>query len=421
MHDVFFFEDLINGWQKKNLLDKYCYVSIGKKYFEFYEQDLTKKEHLTNAIKYLEYASKNLTISDQPEYRDCYKTLIISESYRTPPRIELVFKYNNYVPEDMLKNSTVLKNIINSCSQTALAYKKNPFNVSYPLPMMNDIDGLKETFDEKQKQLFNEIKEIYGFVSTYQSELKLFEKTQSYDQVNKILAPILSLEEKRVSTAIDTVQAIKKLKQYYEQINSLNTSMTETCISLGDAIDNLSEAQKIFPFLTDTKNANCLKEFACLSKEIQQNFIDLMPDHSQKNTFNQRLTRCQNYLQKYTDTISHCQEVQIINDQQSQLNDMIAFYEAYNCLSSPPTDVPPTTKLQEFMTQIQANSSNDAKKLYTLAGFYNADYYYQKSSQRLLTNPGKNRNQVLDCLSKYTRRLKSRTKTTNGKKRTGTS
>jgi len=367
---------ILDKWNKD--LTTECYYYIGKQYLSFYRKDLNV-QNLSEAIKFLEYASKKL-IPFGPIYEKCHQ--FYSEATIYSRHHHIILQMNDYLSDptqkiQMFESEDLQLDVIKKL-------------LKMPESGYLQLDVIKK---------FLKINEI---LKSFQTELDNLKNNQSLVQVKKIIQHIDKLELAGVETNIPEIQAIHRLEKYHEIYrNSYNQKLDRRCTQLGVALSSLRAARTTFDYLEDNSQVECHRGFICLSRDIQRDINNLMPGHNHRNDFSNRLRRCQNYLSQYRDRIAQCKNVIIAGDQQPKLNDIISFYEAYNCLSSPPQGVSPTSRLEQYFSGIQNNNNDYAVTLHSLTGFYIANYYYQQSFSLLSQGTGENRNQTLRKISYF--------------------
>jgi len=399
-----FEKDKIPLWQKSNNFTKHCNVYIGKKYHEFFQR-FQKKKYLNNAINYLSFISKHIRKNkDEPEFTICFEYLIRCEISKESPDFDTIIAYQFKIPEkNLLNEKDIFRHIRKPLEERFDGYLKNPIYTPYPHKLM---DCIKRS--EILTNQINRIQSVHQKVTTFKSELASLQTNQSLKQIERVLVPLKSLPYEPDDR---TISAIKNFSVYHTTIkNNENTSNENECNTYQLALNYLNEAQEVLPYLTDTLKADGLKKFACLSKEIQNEFDLLMPDPKFRNNFKERSKRCYSLLEQYTEQSikSYSRVDKTLITKLKYLND---FYNAYNSLVSPDSSVVyPTNALQKLMRKIAKSHMNIPylKALSNYAGFYIAEFYYQQALELLLSGIGEDRNttlsnirQLLDKFNKY--------------------
>jgi hypothetical protein len=366
-----YLEKLIKEWHNAGLLNIHCYFSIGKKYYSFFKQK-REKSTLENAIKYLEYAANNLKRTD-PKYPLCYKYLILSESYSTPPEVRKLINYNNHIPEDnLLKESNVRMNIEASIKQAKEKYINNPFKEIYPDNLVKDVDLLAQYGINIDLSKMITINNLVRDFNKYLLELK---NNQSHNGMIKTYNVIKMLEDNGI--VVPQSQALEELYQYYTTYSeSIDLTYQQKCEKLGKSINHFRVAQKSFNYLRDHLHVECYHKFFCLLKDIQLKIQVLMPDGKHTDQYPLKLQKCTTYTTQFNSINNLC-PTQTFNVPK-QLLMMVQFYNVYIQLHQPHNPTP-TNNIVQFMHRIDKNQNKYAIELYNLAGYHIADYYYQKT------------------------------------------
>jgi len=314
----------INAWSQEGYLNKYCNFEIGKKYFEFFKTNQNQMT-LQNAITYLEYASEQLTIRDS-KYRECHNLFLKAITSSVPLDIDTLIKYCEKIKkDDHLKN-----NVQSSFQKTIIAYKNDPFNVTYPDKLIDNLNLLTQECDIFFNIDVNSVKRIPNLITNYKTKIQHLETNQSKEQVNVIMSLLVSFEKSGVNNIPKSI-GVKALQQYHHLYSNSLTS-GNACELLGMAFSNLNKAKMTFPFLTDIYNIECHQPLVCLLSEIETNIQSLMPSEQNWNQYANNLSACNQYKTRYNTAINKCPNVQPIVQFPTLLNDLIAFYSAYNSL-----------------------------------------------------------------------------------------
>jgi len=433
------FESSINTWSHNKDFTKHCNIYIAKKYYYFFKET-EDKEDLKQALSYLYYSSGQLDDSEK-EYKMAFEYIIKCEASKESPDINNICKHykDKKIPEisiDQEVYDSIKKLIKTGVDQ----YIQNPLHEHYPTIVHPFLEKLIEKFDIDKKEseeikkyntklkddmnhFLNKLKEkmekMKQYVESYKDELKAIgppQNKQSLQQVNTIINlrdKIKSLSNNSQPAELTTIksqpddltiQALQTYKSYHETVNNNKEStVNNKCTNYGIAINHLNKAKKQLPFLKDFLSVKCLKELACLSKKIQDNF----PDNKQKHdNYNKKLRGCRKLIKetsinKACKDCKDCKNDDLIQKQQQNIEDLIAFYEAQISLINPQGEEHPTDKLKEFMKNIESkiHSNNNTKKLYQYAGSHIAGYYYNRSKE-LFNNRPDNSDETLNKIGK---------------------
>ena len=396
----------ILDWNKDRLLNKYCYFEIGKKYFELFKADKSQST-LKNAIKYLEYASKQLTIRDS-HYSECCHLLFEAASCEIPINIVKLIEYKKSIRGiNIQKNENVRINIQKAMMPIIHNYKKDPFRCKFPDQLINNINLISETYGIHIDVDLASVKKIQQLVIDYNAQLEHLKTNQSYEQVETVLSlldRLLQIQVKNVPKS-NTIRALQLYHELYTN-NLKPAHQKNSCEQFTSALNNFAIANKSLPYLTDILHIHCHKQLACLLDEVESKIQKLMPDAQDRNQYTNNLDACEQYQARFHEAKRKCSNVQSRYDTPVQLNDLIKFYRAYNSLAIDKQTIHPTNMLTDFMRNIKVNKQAYALNLYNLAGFHLADYYYQKSYKLLSKKPSKNRNQTLEQIRIVNDRLK---------------
>jgi len=371
---------ILDKWKQD--LTTECYYYIGKQYLSFYSKSLNV-QHLSEAIRFLEYASNHLRPFG-PIYEECKQFYHEATLYNR--HHHKILQMNDYL-SDPTQNIQIFQ------------------SEGLQQDDIQELLNMSESAD-LQLDVIKKFLNINKLLKSFQTELAHLKNNQSLEQVKKIIQQINQLKLSGIKTNNPEIQAIQRLEEYHKKyLISNNKDLNQRCNQLEISLSSLQEARHTFVFLNDILHVGCLKNVVCLVKEIQSKFDTLMPDYNHENDYPDRLAKCQQYLQKYKNIFSQCKNIENIEDQEPKLKKIIRFYKDYNSFNNPEQDITPTLSLEEFMIEIQHNNENYARELYALAGFYIATYYYSKSLELLNQGPGESRKQTLDQINKLNKKL----------------
>jgi len=348
---------------KNKELTKECYYYIGKQYIYLYKKSLGKQYLLAEAIKHLTFALN--TISEIASvYKDCQYYYNEAKMYQD--KSYAISQLNDYIADPFSQPSYV-----------------------------HNSEVLESDFYQLDK--INTYLKIKELKTAYENELKRFDiNNYTRKQLEKLAEIIGQLESEGIKENDSKLQAFKHLNQYHALFEkSQRSTENEECNLLKMALSSLKTAKQTLYYVKDSLNMECHTGFVCLSREIQIEFDQLMPDHKNRDDFNKRLNKCQHYLDQYKNLLSQCNNEKVTEDKRPILNNLIAFYQAYNSFTDPRQNSQPTLCLEKFLHEIQKDFNDNARRLYQLAAFYIATYYFEKSLDLLTKGPGKNREQTL--------------------------
>jgi len=318
-------------WNNESLLNKYCYFEIGKKYLKLFEANKSQST-LNKAILYLEYASKQLTIRDS-EYTECLNLLGEAFFYVIPLDCDQLIKYKKRNQGiNITQNDRMRKNFQNAVQPTIEKYINDPFNSVYPEQFIVKVNIILQMYNIKIDMDVTSVKNIHQLVKDYKSQLENLKNNPSAQQVNTIVAILDSFSSMGVKNVpkSNALRASQQYHQLYKQsLQQKNSS--QACELLNSALNHLNTARNTFPFLTDSLNVSCHKPFACLLDEI--NIQSLMPVERNVSQYAKYLDDCKSYKDRYNTAKSRCPNVKSIFNYPKELDDLIAFYYAYNSLN----------------------------------------------------------------------------------------
>jgi len=300
---------------------------------------------------------------------------------------------NNIQLTNAIQSNESVKNKVKISAQNVINnYINDPFHIEYPAQLATNI----QLFSQYNIPInANNLPTIHQLVGTYNRQLNSLNTNQSAQNVNSIIASLDRFSGMGIQN-VPKANAVRALQQYHQlYTQSLQPAIrSQSCELLNSALNHLNTAKNTFPFLTDSLNINCHKPLACLFGKIK--IQSLMPDIKNENQYANQLKTCEQYQTDYNNAKTQCPNLQTSFQLPTQLDDLIKFYNAHNFLiSDKQQNIHPTDLLSNFMNNIQNNQKPYAKKLYNLAGFYMANYYYQKSYKLLSEGPGQNRDETL--------------------------
>jgi hypothetical protein len=362
-------QHVIKKWsnhQAGNQLTKECMFYIGNKYLSYYH-DNWDKENVQKAKDYLQYALNNLK-----KYSSIYHQC--KNAYN-----EAIFFEQN---EDKIQQLQI--------------YLNNPFSMPPPFSDISDIQAKNFQSDLIKRYIM-----VYELISPFHKELRKLESNQSYEQVKRIKIIIDRLAQQNVKCNSPVIDAILNLHQYYQISSTLRDATSDVqCKASDNAMNLLKQVKKVLPYIHDTQNLKCQQKLACLTIKVQAKMEELMPDHNQRNRFDENMMKCQQYMRQFHQFSNECDRNYKPDKTFQQLTLLNNFYDAYE-------DSPNNIKhLILFMKQIQHNQNHHIKELYALAGFYIAEYYYIKTTKLLFNGPDGTHDHALKELHEYINELR---------------
>jgi hypothetical protein len=347
-------QQLITG--KVNEITVDCYIDIGDKFLFFFAENLTSN-YLIEAIRYLSYAFQNIKKMD-PDYSRCQRLLNEAEKYQQN------------------------QNTVNR-SDNADLYLHDPFHNAYPEKIIQVLNE-NGRFSKKTARI-NQVNEL---VTQFQKNLNLLKTEQTLKQSKKTLSPIIKLANAGINTDIPEIKAVKYIHQYFVTFDKIGDSV-DSCSGYKKAYQYIRMAQEIIPELSDSLQADCKHQWFCLNSKLKPSLSSMMPDEKHPEKFGEQLIKCEEYQHRYS-SLNNCRSAikdDVFGNFALVIDDLIAFYRAYHFLKKPDENTHPAMPLHKFMKHMNNKNDMYAKKLFNLAGYYNALYFYQQSRKLLYSGP----------------------------------
>ena len=264
IHDAATLMNNVLIWSQQKKLNVYCHFEIGKKYFVLFLKN-QRFDVLNHALEYINFSSKNMSKQDE-QFKKC----------------NMLNAYLGYL------------------------YQFNPdfLNTGFDPITFFDDKLSKECMDY---QIISEKKILLKqaqLMQQYYHAMKQIIKNPTPEQFEIMFDILNNIEQTGLQKVPEMRTAYHTWQQYFVYLNQTDNAQSYHCRSLEMALNNLYQAQKKLPFLTDNRSA-CISYVNCQFDECQKtlpiNISQLnMPDEysnyltTWRNNYDLALALCNN-------------------------------------------------------------------------------------------------------------------------------